>query len=124
MKKFKICLEGEYEGMSEIQVTLNFTVNPAVSPLTATTVSPAPSMTVGVALPAGSAVANVSGGVPPYTLTTDPNSSPLPQGVTFAFNATNAGEIDASGTPTAAGTFSGVILDVTDSASGAKKLKF
>jgi hypothetical protein len=124
MEKFKICLEGEYEGMSEINVNLSFTVNPATQPLSVTVVSPPPAMTVGVALPSGSAVANVTGGVPPYTGALDPSSQPLPPGITLSFNAANVGEIDAVGTPTTAGMFSGVILDVTDSASSAKKLRF
>lgn len=116
--------------MSEINVTLNFTVNPATPPppaLSFTVVSPAPTMTVGVALPAGTAVANVTGGVPPYSAVADPNSAPLPPGVTLGINSTT-GEIDAAGTPTTAGTFSGVILDVSDSALGSgtqtTRLKF
>jgi hypothetical protein len=120
---FKICLEGEAEGMSEINVTLSFTVAPAAAPpLTVTVVSPAPAMTVGVALTV-TAVANIQGGVPPYTAVADPNSQPFPPGISFTFNPSNVGEIDASGTPTAAGTFSGIILDVTDSASSTKKVR-
>ena len=127
MEKFKICLEGEYEGMSEINVNLSFTVNPSTQTLSVNVVSPPPAMTVGVAMPVGSAVANVTGGVPPYTGSLDPNSQPLPPGITLSFNAANVGEIDAVGTPNTSGTFSGVILDVNDSASSAssaKKLRF
>jgi hypothetical protein len=55
-----------------------------------------------------------SGGVPPYTFTLDGASSAVPAGLGFSATATQA---TISGTPTATGTTSGIIVDVTDSES-------
>ena len=68
------------------------------------------------ALPSGtvntaySTTISATGGVSPYTFTLDGSSNPLPPGLG---PITSAGVI--SGTPTTAGTYPGIIVDVTDS---------
>lgn len=118
---FKLRIEGEASGMAELQVDLSFTVSPASNPLSATVVNPPPAMQVGVALNAVP-VAQVQGGVPPYSYGLDASSQQPPPGVTLAGDP-NSGAITATGEPTSAGTFSGIVLDVTDSSGSSTKVK-
>jgi hypothetical protein len=57
---------------------------------------------------------SATGGAPPYTFSLDEASSPLPAGLTLTTH-NNQGLI--SGTPTTAGTFTNIIVDVHDSAT-------
>jgi SprB-like repeat protein len=102
--------------MSQVQFSASFNVAPSsTTPLTITPSSGTFNLTVGV--PAdGTAVATVSGGVPPYTYSIDPASGPLPTGITFVEDSTNT-IVTLAGTPTVAGTSTTpVLLDVTDTA--------
>jgi SprB-like repeat protein len=108
--------------MAQVQLSVTFNVVPPTPP--ALTVTPAvqtENLTVGVAAD-GTAVATVSGGVPPYTYALDANSGALPTGVTFA--ESSVGVITLAGTPTTAGTStSPVLLDIVDSAGTSAQLK-
>jgi hypothetical protein len=108
--------------MSQVQLSVNFTVNnPAPPPLSVTPAAANENLTVGQAAD-GIPVASVSGGTPPYTYAMDPNSAQLPPGVSFAEDGN--GNITLAGTPTAAGTSTApVLLDITDSAAASVKLK-
>jgi hypothetical protein len=57
-----------------------------------------------------------TGGVAPYTFTLDSSSATLPAGLNFSATATSA---TIAGTPTTAGTTTGIIVDVKDSSPGA-----
>ena len=69
-------------------------------------------MTNGVYSTAYSAAISATGGIAPYTYSLDAASSPLPAGLALSQN-NNQGVI--SGTPTTAGVFTNLIIDVHDS---------
>ncbi len=81
-----------------------------------------------VVSPAGGALPNATqgvaytesitatGGTAPYTFSLDQSSAALPTGLNFSASGTGA---TISGTPTAIGTTTGIIVDVTDSSLGA-----
>jgi hypothetical protein len=79
---------------------------------------PAPLSITTAALPNGAyntaynTTISAGGGVAPYTFSLDAASSPLPAGLALT-NSNNQGVI--SGTPTTAGTFTNIIVDVHDS---------
>ncbi len=109
--------------MSQVQLSVTFNVTGGTPPpsLVVTPASATENLTVGTAAD-GTAVAVVSGGVPPYTYALDSASGPLPTGVTFAEDGN--GNITLAGTPTVAGTSaSPVLLDITDSAGGTAQLQ-
>ena len=56
-----------------------------------------------------------TGGTTPYTFTLDQASAALPAGLSFSSTGTGA---TISGTPTAVGTTTGIVVDVTDSSQG------
>ena len=92
------------------QQAYTVTINPP-APLAITTTSPLPN---GAFNTAYSTTINASGGIAPYTFSLDVASSPLPAGLNFTNDAANnQGKI--SGTPTTAGTFNNIIVDVHDS---------
>ena len=66
------------------------------------------------------AVIAASYGVPPYTFKLDPTSAVLPAGLTFSATGDQG---TFSGTPTALGTTTGIVMDVTDSESPAVTIK-
>jgi hypothetical protein len=112
--------------MSEATFKATMEVAPATG--TALTLTPTsadfPDLQVGVAAD-GTAVTTVSGGVPPYEYSMDPDSDPLPAGITFEEDETGT-IVTLAGTPTAAGdygTTNGILLDVTDSAGAQAKFK-
>jgi Putative Ig domain len=76
-----------------------------------------PGGTVGTAY---STTVTAAGGVPPLTFSLDPSSSPLPGGLSATFTSSGA---TFAGTPTTAGTFSNIIVDVKDSESPAMTQK-
>jgi hypothetical protein len=78
-------------------------------PLSITTTSPLPQGNLNVVY---SATISATGGIAPYTFSLDGTSSPLPAGLGFT-SGSNQGLI--SGTPTAVGTFTNIIVDVHDS---------
>ena len=91
--------------MAKGTFTVNFTVEPAPPPpLSVASVEDLG--TVGGQL--AEAKVAISGGVPPYTVSVDSTSAPLPPGISID----SAGNI--TGTTTAAGSFP-VVLDVADS---------
>jgi hypothetical protein len=57
-----------------------------------------------------------TGGTSPYTFSLDPASNPLPPGLNFTGGS---GQATITGTPTAIGTYSGILVDAQDSASPA-----
>lgn len=89
--------------------TQNYTVtiNPP-APLSITTTS----LSNGAFNTAYSATIPATGGIAPYTFSLDAASSPLPAGLALT-NSNNQGVI--SGTPTTAGMFTNIIVDVHDS---------
>jgi len=92
------------------QQAYTVTINPP-APLAITTTSPLPN---GAFNTAYSITINASGGIAPYTFSLDAASSPLPAGLNFTNDAANnQGKI--SGTPTTAGMFTNIIVDVHDS---------
>jgi hypothetical protein len=78
-------------------------------PLSITTTSPLPQGNLNVVY---SATISATGGIAPYTFSLDGTSSPLPASLGFS-SGSNQGLI--SGTPTAVGTFTNIIVDVHDS---------
>jgi hypothetical protein len=78
-------------------------------PLSITTTSPLPQGNLNVVY---SATISATGGIAPYTFSLDVGSSPLPAGLGFS-SSNNQGLI--SGTPTAVGTITNIIVDVHDS---------
>jgi hypothetical protein len=78
-------------------------------PLSITTTSPLPQGNLNAVY---SAMISATGGIAPYTFSLDGTSSPLPSGLGFS-SGSNQGLI--SGTPTAVGTFTNIIVDVHDS---------
>lgn len=108
------------------QVQFKATMEVASAAPGALTVTPAtedfPDLQVGVPTD-GTAVATVTGGVAPYSYALDPNSDPMPDGVSFVND--DEGNIELAGTPTTAGdygTVNGILLDITDSAGGSATL--
>lgn len=79
------------------------------------TISPStlPAGTVGVAY---NQTITAIGGVSPYTFSLDASSNPLPPGLTFTPGSSQA---TITGTPTATGTYDGILIDVQDSESPA-----
>jgi hypothetical protein len=101
--------------MTQIQLEVDIEVA-AQSQLLQVTPNPASEdLTVGVDA-TGTAVATVTGGVPPYGYALDPASPPMPDGVSFMEDGN--GNITLSGTPTTATNGSvAVLLDITDSST-------
>jgi Putative Ig domain len=85
------------------------TINPP-APLSITTAS----LSNGAYNAAYSATISATGGIAPYTFSLDPASSPLPAGLAFTNDAANNQGV-VSGTPTTAGMFANIIVDVHDS---------
>jgi len=83
------------------------TINPP-APLSITTTS----LANGAFNTAYNATISATGGIAPYTFSLDAASSPLPAGLALT-NSNNQGVI--SGTPTTAGMFTSIIVDVHDS---------
>jgi hypothetical protein len=83
------------------------TINPP-APLSITTTS----LANGAFNTAYNATISATGGIAPYAFSLDAASSPLPAGLAFT-NSNNQGVI--SGTPTTAGMFTNIIVDVHDS---------
>lgn len=98
--------------MSQVQLSVSFTVSSAPTPLTVTPSSVTENLTVGTPVDSTVAVAVVAGGVAPYSYALDASSQPLPDGVSFSEDA--SGNIFLEGTPTTTGT-ANVVLNVTDS---------
>jgi hypothetical protein len=84
------------------------TINPP-APLSITTTSPLPQGTFNTVY---NTTIAATGGIAPYTFSLDGASSALPAGLNFS-SSINQGVI--SGTPTTAGTFNNIIVDVHDS---------
>jgi hypothetical protein len=92
------------------QQTFSLTVTTQTLSLTPASL---PSATVSVAY---SQTISAVGGTSPYTFSLDPAAvNSLPPGLTFA----GGGQATISGTPTTTGTYSGILVDVQDSASPA-----
>ena len=104
-------------------ISVTDTSNPPQVGMQAYTVTinpPAPLAITTTSLPNGafnmaySTTINATGGIAPYTFSLDPTSGPLPAGLSFTNDAVNnQGKI--SGTPTTAGMFTNIIVDVHDS---------
>lgn len=116
------------KGVIMSEVTFSATMEVAPASGSALTLTPPladfPDLEVGVAAD-GTAVTTVSGGVPPYSFAMDPNSDPLPDGITFEEDPTGT-IVTLAGTPTTAGdygTTNGILLDVTDSAGATATFK-
>jgi hypothetical protein len=92
------------------QQAYTVTINPP-APLSITTTSPLPN---GAFNTAYSTSIHATGGVAPYTFSLDATSSALPAGLSFTNDAANNQGV-ISGTPTTAGTFAGIVVDVHDS---------
>lgn len=105
--------------MSQVQLTVDFTITGQPQPLAVNPSQDNVTGTVGTALD-GTAVAQVTGGTAPYNYALDVASDPMPDGVSFAEDGN--GNISLTGTPTTAGT-ANVILDITDSAGVTAQLK-
>jgi large repetitive protein len=65
-----------------------------------------------------------SGGVGPYSIALDGTSAAMPAGLTFNPTTASTAAATITGTPTALGTTSGIIVDVTDSESPAVTTQF
>lgn len=92
------------------QQTLSLTVTTQALTITPSSL---PAGTVGVAY---SQTITATGGTSPYTFSLDSASNSLPPGLTFTAGSSQA---TISGTPTATGTYSGILVDAQDSASPA-----
>jgi large repetitive protein len=116
--RFKICIEGEIEGMATINASYTVTVAPAVPPPNPLTITPnggnLPSEQVGVA-DSGDVVGVVTGGTPPYTF--EVTGGQLPPGMSLSSSENPDGSeiVTIDGTPTQSGAFN-FSLSVTDSA--------
>lgn len=100
--------------MAQVQFTLTLTISPPPPPpLAESASSGSATLQQGVA---GSVVlANISGGVPPYSASVDASSpNPLPDGLSASIDSSN--NLIVSGIPTVAGGPAPVLLDVVDSA--------
>ena len=69
-----------------------------------------------------STTVSATGGIAPYTFSLDGASNPLPAGLNPISTSSNQGVI--SGTPTTAGTFTNIIVDVTDTLSAVAQHTF
>lgn len=90
--------------------TFTLTVNPPAAIVISPSTGSLPNGTQNVSY--GPVDITVTGGVSPYTFSLDASSAALPAGLSLTTSG-NMGVI--SGTPTATGTTSGIIVDVTDS---------
>jgi hypothetical protein len=92
-------------------VTNNYTlsVSGATGTLAFSTTSPLPQATVGTAY---STTVTATGGTAPYTFSVDAGGTQLPAGLSLT---TGSPAATISGTPTVTGTFTNVLIDVTDS---------
>jgi hypothetical protein len=123
-------------GIPTAQGTFNFTISVNDSSNPAQTASQAYSVVIGAplplsittaTLPAGThnssynATISAVGGTAPYTFSLDGASAPLPAGLAIS-TSNNQGVI--SGTPTTAGTFTNIIVDVTDSTAAVAKATY
>ena len=116
--------------------TFNFTISVNDSSNPPQTASQAYTVVMGAPLPlsitttslpnasyntAYSTTISATGGIAPYTFSLDGASNPLPAGLGIS-TSSNQGVI--SGTPTTAGTFTNIIVDVTDSLSAVAQHTF
>jgi hypothetical protein len=99
--------------MAQLQFTVTVTVNPAPPPpLSESASSGSAVLTQGAS--GTTILAQISGGVPPYSASVDAASpNPLPPGVSVGIDANN--NLILTGTPTAAGGPLPTLLDVVDS---------
>lgn len=107
--------------MTQVTFSATFHVTDVVqNPLVVTPASGAFDLVVGT--PAdGIGVAQVTGGVAPYSFKLDPNSSPAPDGVSFADDG--QGNMSLLGTPTTAGDFGPVDVIITDSVGAQARMR-
>lgn len=104
--------------MTQVSFTASFHITETQNPLVVTPQSGAFDLSVGEDA-TGRPVAQVSGGVTPYSFALDPDSV-MPDGLTFEEDG--FGNITLSGTPTTAGDDT-VVLLITDAAGAQVNLK-
>jgi hypothetical protein len=98
-------------GMPNLTATAQYAITVQLPPgsLMITTSSPLPAGAIGAAY---STTISATGGTSPYTFSIDTGGTQLPAGLSLS-NSNNQGVI--SGTPSAAGTFTNILVDVHDS---------
>ncbi len=104
--------------MAQVQFSVTIDIATPLEPLTLGATSGTANFTQNVQ--GTDTLTPVSGGLPPYTVTVDAASEPLPPGLTASLDQNN--NLTISGTPTTPGSFT-VTLDVADSAIATAAVK-